>query len=47
MFKVKNDSMVFQKKTDLISHDHFTKNSRYNFKEPTILFKIFSDFSVI
>ena len=35
MFKVKNGSIPdgFQKKFQLISHDYFTKNSMYHFKE--------------
>ena len=36
MFKVKNGLIpdAFQNKFNMISHDYFTKNSMYNFKEP-------------
>ena len=42
MFKVKNGSIpdTFQNKFHLISHDYFTKNSMYNFKEPRFSLKI-------
>ena len=41
MFTVKNGSIhdAFQNKFYFISHDHFTKNSKYSFKEHTFSLK--------
>ena len=42
IFQVKNGliSDLLQDKFNMISHDYFTKNSKYNFKEPRFTLKV-------